>query len=90
MEGCEVAVLLAWVKVAVSRVLGSLVSGRARTVVKTTVGARGTVVTGVGALVISMFLLGILHTGRTMVGEEVPVKEGCLVQGLVLALEGIG
>ena len=50
------AVLLAWVKVAVSRVLGSLVSGRARTVVKTTVGARGTVVTGVDALVTSMLL----------------------------------
>ena len=52
MEGCEVAVLVAWVKVAVSRVLGSLVNGRARIVVKMTVGARGTVVTGVDALVI--------------------------------------
>ena len=37
-----------------SRVLGSLVSGRARTVVKMTGVARGTVVTGVDALVISM------------------------------------
>ena len=38
----------------VFRVLGSLVSGRARTVVKMTVGARGTVVTGVEALAILM------------------------------------
>ena len=37
-----------------------------------------------------MFLLGILRIGKTMGGEEVPVKEGCLVLGLVLALEGIG
>ena len=48
------AVLLACVRVVVFRVLGSSVSGRARTVVKTIVGARGTVVTGVGAPVISM------------------------------------
>ena len=55
MVGCEVvAVLLAWVKVAVFRVLGSLVSGRARTVVKMFVGVRGTVATDVGVLVISM------------------------------------
>ena len=49
MVGCEVAVLLAWVKVAVFRVLGNLVSGRARTVVKTIVGVPGTVATDVGA-----------------------------------------
>ena len=54
MVGCEVAVLLAWVKVALFRVPGSLVIGRARTVVKMIVGVRGTVATDVGILVISM------------------------------------
>ena len=33
---------------------------------------------------------GMLHTGKAMVGEEEPVSGRCLVQGLVLALEGIG
>ena len=48
MVGCWVVVLLAWVRVAVSRVQGSLVSGHARTVAKTIVGVRGTVATDVG------------------------------------------
>ena len=56
MVGCWVAVLLAWVRVVVFRVLGSLVSGRARTVAKLIVGVRDTVATDVGVLVVSMRL----------------------------------
>ena len=37
-----------------------------------------------------MFRLGMLHTGKAMVGEEEPLRERCLVQGLALALEEIG
>ena len=33
---------------------------------------------------------GILHTGKTMVGEEVPVREWCLMLGLALALGVLG
>ena len=33
---------------------------------------------------------GILHTRKAIVGEEVSVREQCLVQGLALALEVIG
>ena len=54
--GCWVAVLLARVRVVVFRVLGSSVSGHARTVAKLIVGVRGTVATDVGVLVISIRL----------------------------------
>ena len=37
-----------------------------------------------------MFRMGILHTGKAMVGEEEPRRGRCLVQGLALALEEIG
>ena len=50
--GCWVAVLLAWVRVVVFRVLGSSVTGHARTVAKLIVGVRGTVARDVGVLVI--------------------------------------
>ena len=46
------AVLLAWVRAVVFRVLGSSVSGHARTVANLIVGVRGIVATGVGVLVI--------------------------------------
>ena len=37
-----------------------------------------------------MFRQGIFDTGRTTVREDVPVRERCLVQGLVLVREVIG
>ena len=37
-----------------------------------------------------MFRLGILHTGKAMVGEDEPVRGWCLVLGLALAQEKIG
>ena len=52
IRGCWVAVLLACVRVVVFQVLGSSVSGHARTVAKLIVGVRGTVATDVGVLVI--------------------------------------
>ena len=48
---------------------------------------------GVGAGMSGVRLVGALgrdQTGRTMVGEEVPVNGRCLVLGLSLALEEIG
>ena len=62
MVGCEVAVLLAWVKVAVFWVLGSLVSGRARTVVTTNVGVRDTVATDVGPRYFDVTRVGQVHS----------------------------
>ena len=50
------AVLLAWVRVGVFRVLGSSVSGHARTVANLIVGVRGTLATDAGVLVILMWL----------------------------------
>ena len=54
MGGCWVAVLPAWVRVVVFRVLGSPVNGHARTVAKLIVGVRGVVATDAGVLVILM------------------------------------
>ena len=75
------AVLLAWVRVAVFRVLGSLVSGHSRAVAKLIVGVRGTVATDAGVLVILMWL----GLGKcTLVGK---VRE---VAWLVSMVKGVG
>ena len=69
MGGYGEAVLLALGKEAVSPVLGSLVSGRAQIVVKTIVGARGTVVTGVDVLAILTWQgWGKLMLGKARLG----------------------
>ena len=62
------AVLLAWVRVVVFRVLESSVSGHARTVAKPIVGVRGTVATDVGPHYFDTAGVGQVHSaGQGMV-----------------------